>query len=65
MSPDSNMLESTDYRLSTPEAIEAAMAQSDHRPTTAEGIRQAMENSMKDQRPSTSTHVKHITGNYR
>lgn len=63
--PSRHLLDSTDYRLSTPEAIEAAMAQSDHRPTTAEGIRQAMENSMKDQRPSTSTHVKHITGNYR
>lgn len=59
------LFDSTDYRMSTPEAIEAAMMQSDHRPTTADGIRQAMENSMKDQRPSTSTHVKHITGNYR
>jgi len=55
----------TDYRPSTAAAIAAVSESMGARPSTAEAIEAAMQESMKDYRPNTSSGVNAITGNYR
>merc|ERR1712187_1100104 len=57
--------EGTDYRPSTAAAIAAVSESMGARPSTAQAIQAAMEESMKDYRPDTSSGVNAITGNYR